>query len=392
MIDTIGIINSDVSLCTGCMACVDVCPAKAISENFTEDGFRIPVVCEEKCIHCNKCDNVCSIGKEKNTILPISVYRMSAKDDAIRMKCSSGGIFALLAEHTIKGGGIVIGAAFNAERKDICHTTTNECNLEEILRSKYVQSDTTGIYKKTEQFLREGQSVLFCGTPCQVRALHTFLVGKKYTGELLTVDFMCHGVPSTMEFKDFISERERIEKSPVINVTFREKDKGWRKQIIKAYHKNGTIWKRTSYYYYYYYLFLSNYSLRDSCYFCEEYHAHVADITLADDWDGSDNDNIGTSRVFINTLRGKKIVAAISEKVRSSDITAIGISTLDIYCHSGYDYRKKELWKSTLRSGGYEKAKREFFFKVSVIPIVKEKIWRLILEMKKIVKILGGKE
>lgn len=384
------ITENNMSLCTGCMVCLDICPVGAITESFTKDGFRVPVVCKDKCVKCGKCANVCSLNGEKSVSFPAAVYRMAAKDDNVRMMCSSGGIFFLLSEKVIKNGRAVIGVAFDAEQKDVCHVTSDECSMEEICRSKYVQSNTCGIYKKTEQILNTGRDVLFCGTPCQVRALRNFLKGKKYTGTVLTIDFMCHGVPATMEFKDFIQEREQKEKSPVINVTFREKDNGWRKQIIKAYHANGMVWEKTSYYYYYYYMFLKNYSLRDSCYSCKEYHAHTADLTLADDWSGTRNDNIGISRVFVNTPFGQRAVEEIAESVNQSDITADVISTFEIYSHAGYDYKKKELWKKALETGGYKKAKTELYLKASAVPMVKEKMWGAVSSMKNVARNLRG--
>ena len=391
MIDSVCITEYDMSLCTGCMVCMDACPVQAISERFTEDGFRVPKICESRCIKCGKCASVCNLNTDRIEIVPQAVYRMAAKDNQVRMQCSSGGIFALLSEKIIRNGGTVIGAAFNADCKDVCHMTSDECSLEELYRSKYVQSNTIGIYRKTEQVLKTGRDVLFCGTPCQIRALRSFLKGKKYTGTILTVDFMCHGVPATMEFKDFVQERERKEKSSIINVTFREKDNGWRRQVIKAYHANGTVWKKTSYYYYYYYLFLKNYSLRDSCYSCKEYHTHTADLTLADDWSGTGNDNIGTSRVFVNTPFGQSAVEEIMDSVNQTDITEDVISNFEIYSHANYDYKKKELWKKALETGGYKKAKTELYLKESTIPMMKEKIWEIISGVRNIIrKTTGG--
>lgn len=386
MTNPLCITENDMSLCTGCMVCMDTCPTKAIKEGFTKDGFRIPIVCKDKCIKCSKCLNVCSLCSDKKEFSPIVIYRMAAKDNYVRMMCSSGGIFAILSEKMIKSGGVVIGAVFDAECKDVHHATSDEFGLEELYRSKYVQSNMIGIYKKTERILQEGRNILFCGTPCQVRALRKFLSGKRYSGNLITVDFMCHGVPSTMEFKDFVSEREKKEKSQVINVTFREKDDGWRKQSIKVYHKNGKIWKKTSNYYYYYYMFLNNYSLRDSCYSCEEYSTHTSDITLADDWSGSENDDIGTSLVFVNTPIGQNAIQKVMDEVAYTDVTERTMSNISIYSHFEYDYNKKKQWKDILETGGYQKVKSILFYKVSTIPLIKYKLRIQVSKLKRFLK------
>ena len=372
--------------CTGCMVCMDICPTEAIVEGFTLDGFRIPIVQTDKCIRCGKCAKICSLNTEKHVLSPIAVYRMAAKNDQIRRQCSSGGIFALLSEKMVKCGGIVVGAVFNVGHKDVCHATSDEYGLKEIYRSKYVQSNTVGIYKKVENTLKSGRNVLFCGTPCQVRALHNYLKRKEYSGNLLTIDFMCHGVPSTMEFKNFLSEREEKEGSPVVNVTFREKDNGWRTQVIKTYHANDRVWKKTSSYYYYYYMFLNNYSLRDSCYLCEEYRAHTSDITLADDWECNENDNIGTSLVFVNNSIGQGAIYDIMDETIYSDVTEKLINNLSIYSHSEYDYKKKQQWKKALETGGYQKVKSSLFYRVALIPLVKCKLRRQASMIKNLIK------
>lgn len=64
--------------------------------------------------------------------------------------------------------------------------------------SKYVQSYMGTVYRTVEQRLRDNRYVLFSGTPCQVAGLKAFL-GKTYD-RLLTVDIICHGVPSSAIF------------------------------------------------------------------------------------------------------------------------------------------------------------------------------------------------
>ena len=47
--------------CYGCMACVAVCPQKAISIYTDEQGFYYPRIEREKCINCGLCKKVCQI-------------------------------------------------------------------------------------------------------------------------------------------------------------------------------------------------------------------------------------------------------------------------------------------------------------------------------------------
>ena len=118
--------ENDMAKCTGCMVCVDACPVNAIKESFTKDGFRIPKVQEDKCVKCGRCMKVCGLNAEKELFKPISVYRMAADDNQIRASCSSGGVFALLAEKMIECGGMVVGAVYDAESKEIRHLSSDE--------------------------------------------------------------------------------------------------------------------------------------------------------------------------------------------------------------------------------------------------------------------------
>lgn len=133
-------------------------------------------------------------------------------------------------------------------------------------------------------------------------------------------------------------------------------------------------------------MFLNNYSLRDSCYSCEEYNTHKADITLADDWNCSENDNLGTSLVFVNSLSGQSSINSVLDKVTYTDVTQQSIDNISIYSHSGYDYRKKEQWKKALETGGYRKAKTILFYKASMIPLVKYKLRRQASMIKRMIK------
>ena len=124
---------------------------------------------------------------------------------------------------------------------------------------------------------------------------------------------------------------------------------------------------------------------------CKEYHAHTADISLADDWAGRENDDLGTSRVFINTPLGQSTIEMIMDEVISSDITSDALLMMEIYSHSGYDYGKKQLWKTALQTGGYDKIKRTFFVRESAIPIIREKSWEAVSAIKNIYKDIRGK-
>ena len=57
-----------------------------------------------------------------------------------------------------------------------------------------------------KEVLDQGKLVLFTGTPCQIEGLYSYL-GKEYDN-LITVDVICHGVPSPLAWKKYLSRQE----------------------------------------------------------------------------------------------------------------------------------------------------------------------------------------
>lgn len=304
------------SKCTGCYACFSVCPAKAVSMTQNKEGFWQPEVHEDRCIHCGKCKQVCIISQrlEPTRILKVGSFR---GEDSVRKKSSSGGLFYYLAQETIKDGGVVFGAAFDADEKLVRHMCTDDISLESIQRSKYVQSKIGDSYRRVKMVLMSDRRVLFCGTPCQVFGLQRYL-GKEYPN-LLTVDFVCHGVPSPMLLKDLIEWHERREKSNISNMTFREKKLGWRTQMMCMYFKNGHIFEKRSKETLYYNGFLDNITLRESCYSCQLPSAHSSDITFYDYWAVKDDDDKGVSAYIIHTDKGMKAIQTLEKHGWTND-------------------------------------------------------------------------
>ena len=116
-----------------------------------------------------------------------------------------------MADKTILDGGVVYGAAWD-ENMQLMHIGIEDAGkLDALRRSKYVQSDTDGVYKDVRSQLKTGRKVLFCGTPCQVAGLLSFLGNKEYPN-LITAGVVCHGVPSQKSFDNYLHEIEEEKK------------------------------------------------------------------------------------------------------------------------------------------------------------------------------------
>ena len=169
-----------------------------------KEGFLMPVVNNDKCVECHLCEKVCPIvspRENKNTKQP-DVFAMWSLPD--RTKSSSGGAFSAYARMILKNGGVVFGAAFDRNMR-LRHIGVETIEgLDDLRGSKYVQSDVNGCFGNIKSLLKDGRFVLFCGTPCQVAGLQSFL--RRDYDNLLTLDLVCHGVPSVAVFKAYLKK------------------------------------------------------------------------------------------------------------------------------------------------------------------------------------------
>ena len=313
----------DKAECCGCHACYNVCQVNAISMEEDAKGFKYPVVNKSKCINCGMCKKVCPIvNSVKVNNLPYA-YAAYNKDEKTRLASSSGGIFTLIAEYILEHNGIVIGSSFDSNFmvEHIC--IDNKDDLYKLRTSKYVQSSIGDTYRKAKQYLKQGKLVLFTGTPCQIEGLKSYLINDY--DNLYTQDIICHGVPSPKVWDKYLEYRKKKYGSRPVNVNFRNKESGWDSYSMMLQYKNKTYREKHGKDIYMQ-AFLSDTSLRDSCYKCSFKKINrISDITLADFWGIKNvipnmNDNKGTSLIIINSKKGKKLYQAIQEKIISKKV------------------------------------------------------------------------
>ena len=101
------------SKCTGCLACMNLCPCGAITCQEREDGNVIPQIDPEKCIECHRCVQGCPENHVKEKHEPRQCYAAWQKDRKERKYSASGGIAFGFYKRWIQNAGIVYGAAFN---------------------------------------------------------------------------------------------------------------------------------------------------------------------------------------------------------------------------------------------------------------------------------------
>lgn len=112
-----------------------------------------------------------------------------------------------------------------------CHQVIDDASeLPALFGSKYVQSETDGVYPKVKKTLADGRDVLFSGTPCQITGLRGYLGEKLWGSEhLVTVDLVCHGAPNQRILQEYLSGlgESSSQGLQVVDVRFRPKRDGW---------------------------------------------------------------------------------------------------------------------------------------------------------------------
>ena len=314
--------------CTGCCACLNVCATNALQMKPDKEGFFRPVINETQCVQCRRCEEVCPVlhldeqkTDFKASLLPEVECFAAWAEDSIREKSSSGGIFTVVAEWTLKKNGVVYGVAQHGKEASAFGFRRVERieQLAALRGSKYVQAYAGNVYKAVKEDLAAKRQVLFAGTPCQIAALHSFL--QKDYENLLTVDLVCHGVHSQKMLCEYLKENYRDTKA----VSFRDERFGWTSLHLLVENNDGrkqTVMYEQSAYEKAFHTYTD---LQLSCYHCPFAGLkRKADLSLGDFW-GIDvfkkdwNDGKGTSLVLIHTERGKDIFQQILPTLKRAE-------------------------------------------------------------------------
>jgi len=313
-------LGKDSVLCTGCAACAAICPEDAITMIADGEGFLHPNIHLASCTDCRLCLKVCPVNRsmiketsrdtqDKTGNFP-KVLAAWHLDSEIRGQSSSGGVFSALAENALNKGGVVVGASFDEELVVRHCIIEKHADLHKLRGSKYVQSQISpNLYRAMLSLLKDGRTVLFSGTPCQVAAVKN--ISKKFHDTLFCCDILCHGVPAPRLFARYILAHS-ASGDTLTNISFRDKKTGWKKFSITQHFSDGRSKSSAISDDPYMLAFLRNYTLRPSCYDCKFTNlTRFGDLTLADFWGVEknypeyDKEDKGTSLVLVNSDKGQ---------------------------------------------------------------------------------------
>ena len=285
--------------CMGCMACIDICPVKAIA--IKDDELRLnALIDEQKCLKCNQCLRGCQKNEKIELQTPL-MWRQGWATDETRSIGSSGGVASEIMRNFIDDMSYVSSCVFMNGRYTYM-TTNKKHDLYKYAGSKYVKSNPEGIYKEIRALLEQKKRVLMIGLPCHIAAAKKFL-GDKYNSLFYTIDLICHGSPSQKLLNCFIKENG-YELANVSNIQFRKKNL-FGIMVDDAFCvPEGSLDR-------YMMGFLRGLFYTDNCYDCPYANCdRVGDLTIGDSW-GSELDDEkakGISLILCQNTKGQELL------------------------------------------------------------------------------------
>ena len=294
--------------CTGCMACINICPKDAVTINDSIEAFNAEID-QNKCIHCGMCEKVCPNLIQPSLSKPI-YWRQGWAEDIIRRNSSSGGAASAIIKSFISRGGYVASCLF--EKGEFGFAVTNDLeNAKRFAGSKYVKSNPGSIYQEIKQLLKQNEKVLFIGLPCQSAAAQN-ICGKHKN--LYTADLICHGTPSSKLLKQYITE-QGVDWGNISDIKFRENK-------YFGLESNGVRLTPRRVQDSYLRAFLNCVDYTENCYSCRYATLdRVSDITLGDAW-GQLSNTIpgGVSLILCQTKKGIELIESSGIDLKDVDI------------------------------------------------------------------------
>ena len=335
-------------------------------------GFFYPQVDVKNCVDCGLCNKVCPIENANlDKMIYPSCYACTNKNEEVLKKSSSGGVFSEISKFIIGQGGVVYGASLENAITVKHVRVDNITDLEKLYGSKYIQSDTGNCYNLVTEDLKNGLTVLFTGTPCQISGLKKFL-GKEYDN-LYTQDLICHGVPSKLIWEKFLNENGFTTNA---KVWFRDKTYGWEKFSVKITEGEREFLEPFSENIFFKF-FLSDMFLRPSCYQCKfKTITRDADITLADFWGRNNAQDNGLSAVCVHSKKGECLFDNVKDNLYVEQVDFESVVDGNKCCLFSADKKinKEKLYKGINKNPlhkTFKKANKKSLFKKAIKKIIR---------------------
>ncbi len=381
--------------CTGCGACMKICPKGAITFVPDEEGFPGPQIDNDVCVKCGLCEKTCPALNFPKTNTIQAAYAAQIKDQEALKDSSSGGVFTALSREIFRRGGVVYGCVWDENYNAIIRKAENEEEFKPMRGSKYVWSWAGDTFPEIKSYLDNGRIVMFTGLPCQVAGLKNYL--RKDYENLYLVDFFCGGSPSPYAFHEYLKTITKKIPLDKLNFKLRDKEKLGVGVHISYETPKGRVYQsyvKNSYFFSYH----TKVFHRKPCYHCQyRYEQRVEDITFGDYWSVKQFHNdldirAGVSALLINSVKGKELFDSVESDfiLRETDIRNIAVYNNFSFNDKRVEFHapafrdsfflemKRKGWKSAERKYLYNRTRLKLWIKTKTSPRTIAKYKRLL--------------
>lgn len=309
--------------CCGCTACATICPLKAISFEYDDEGFLYPSIDYDICVGCLKCESVCAFKSENKLSTDVyentKIYATKAKCEDVVLNSSSGGMFTIFSDTFLEQGDAVAACKYVSELDKVTmQLIFDKATRDEARGSKYIQAELDDSFQQIIDYLHNNLNnrILVIGTGCQIAGLDLLLKKQNLRNRAILIDLICHGAPSSGLWKDYIQKIEKKYNGKINYITFKNKRNGWEfpSTYVKIEDKEVSIKPYSDWFY-------MGWTLRKSCYKCPYTKIdRNSDVTIGDYW-GIQNvmpdfyDKNGISLVITHTEVGNELFEKVNNKI-----------------------------------------------------------------------------
>lgn len=377
--------------CCGCSMCANVCPTGVIKMLPDQSGFLYPkIVNETTCLNCGKCLKVCPIknaGKTQSEF--IDYYAASFKDKKETISCSSGGLATAISRAFIKLGGVVYGAAYSNDYKNVIYIRVNNIeDIEKLKGSKYAQAEKGMIYKNISDDLKLGIKCLFIGLPCDVAAVSDYFRGNKY---LYTIELICHGPTSTYVQKQYCENIESKYKSSTVFFSNRYKKNGEWKPFYNFFKfENGQTFMEQFHTSSFGSAF--RYLKRPSCYVCPIKENNLCGNLMIGDYHYVETGMVGynphgVSSAIVHDQKGKELMDIVDTSLNIARISRRNALANGAIHHPISKPQGAIQYRAIFQTSGLNKAHSLWMVTISNLErTIKASCMKLAVKIKRIVK------
>ena len=210
------------------------------------------------------------------------------------------------------------------------------------------------MFKDSVKWLKENpdKKLLYIGMGCQAEAFRNYIEYFKLTDRVYIVDIVCHGTPSQKLWKEYSEYMETKHGGEIVNVTFKDKRRGWSKPTALVEINGNEIAIKE-----YVNIFYNRCALRPSCYVCP--YAKIernTDITIGDYWGIEDvhpefYDKMGNSLVLLHTAKGIKLFEEIKDVLMFEKSSVDKCLQPNLVHPTSVSEKRKDFWEDYEKKG-----------------------------------------